>query len=159
MCNDTIRKHNFTPLLILAEAYTLCKSIYRLVCWTSLIGPALEKRFLTTTWQNKVASASLVKSSLWHFQYYLWIVNFVTMVKYAKTKPPWTHLKLSTAAQGSLYLQTTDSQLRVTIPPGVGTEELSQLTSVQTWMQKITSDIQAALILPASDYEKLLWHL
>ena len=157
MCNDTIRKHNFTPLLtILAETYTLCNSIYRLLSWTSLIWPALEQwLLLTTAWQNKVASASLVKSSLWHFQYYSWIASFVTTVKYAKTKPPQTRLKLTAAAQGSRCLQTTESQLRVTIPPSVGTKELSQLISVQTWMQTTTSEIQAALIWPANDSEKL----
>lgn len=138
-----------------SSRHTLCKNIYRLLCWTSLIWSALEKWPLTTAWQNKVASASLVKSSFWHFQCYSWIVSFVTTVKYAKTKPPRTHPKLTAAAQGSCCLQMTDSQLKVTTPPSVGTKELPQLISVQTWMQTITSEIQAALILPANSYEKL----
>lgn len=40
-------------------------------------------------------------------------------------------------------------------PPRVGTEELPQLISVQTWMQTITTEIQVALILPSNNYEKL----
>lgn len=98
----TIRLENTTShlLTILAETYTLSKNIYRSLCWTSPMWPALEKRLLlTTAWQNKVASASLVKSSLWHFRYHSWIVRLVESVSYAKTKLPQTHLQLTAAAR------------------------------------------------------------
>jgi len=41
------------------------------------------------------------------------------------------------------------------IPPSVGAAELSQLISVQTWMQTVATEIQAVLILPANKDEKL----